>query len=205
MSLHPPISLAALAAIPRWPAEHTRAVPGRVRGHALRDWGVHVRRRFGDRAADTIRARLGVTEADLPDAPGRHLWVPIALQIRLLQAISDNLLDGNPLQMDALFSDSTGAADRALTLAGRVAGPGMVLRMAGSWHASVCDVGRCEADVDGHRATLRFTGATAFDDPSWRLSQALGVGSVFTSLKRPATRLDGESDAPRSFTLRLAW
>jgi hypothetical protein len=205
MSLHPPLPLAALAAAPRWPAERTRALPGRVRGDALRQWGVHLRRRFGDHAPDAVRARLGVSLDELPDAPGRHCWVPLPLQVRLLQVITDELLDGDALRMDTLFSDSTSAADHALSLAGRIAGPGLVLRMAGGWHASVCDVGRCEAEVDGPRATLRFTGAEAFDDPSWRLSQALGVGSIFTSLRRPATRLEGASEAARSFALLLAW
>jgi hypothetical protein len=205
MSLHPPLPLLALAAVPRWPTQRTRALGGRVRGNALRDWGVEVRRRFGPMAADLVRERLGASAGALPDAPGRHDWIPLELQIRLLQVLTDSLLEGDPLRLEGLLNASTGAADRALVLAGRLAGPGMVLRMAGSWHASVCDVGRCEAEVDSGRATLRFTGAEAFDDPSWRLAQAIGVGSIFSSLGRPATRLDGASEAPGSFTLLLAW
>jgi hypothetical protein len=200
-----PLSLSALAAVPRWPAARTMALPGRLRGHALRDWGVHLRARHGDGASDRVRAALGVDEEALPDAPSRRDWIPISLQIRMLQAVSDLWLDGDGLRLEALFTDTNGAADKALALAGRVAGPGMVLRMAGAWHASVCDVGRCEAEVDGGRAVLRFRGAEVFDDPMWQLSQALGMQAMFNTLRRPAKQLTGNGDGSGCFTLWMAW
>src|SRR5690606_18481625 len=52
-------SLEELAREPRWPLERTMALPGQVRGNALRSWGVHVRNRFGATAADKVRDTLG--------------------------------------------------------------------------------------------------------------------------------------------------
>jgi hypothetical protein len=201
----PAASLSALAAVPRWPLPRTLSVPGRVRGHALRDWGAHLARRFGASAPDRVRELLGVAPEVLPDAPTRQRWVPLSLQVRMLQAVADLWFGGDGAALGPLFLDSNGAADKALALVGRVAGPGMVLRMAGSWHASVCDVGRCEAEVDGAQAVLGFRGADIFDEPTWRLAQALGMQAMFTTLGREPARLDAGSDGPRSFTLHMAW
>lgn len=199
------IAYEALAAAPRWPLARTLALPGRVRGNSLRNWGVHVRNKFHARAPDEVREKLGLSADSLPDEPSKKHWLPIHAQIRLVQIIIDDYLKGDPLAFEHVFEDTSGAAEKAMVLAGRMAGPAMVLRMAGSYHASVCDVGACTATVDGKTATLAFAGATAFDDPTWRFSQTVGMKTMFSSLKRTLTQLEGEVRGPGQFAIHMAW
>jgi len=195
----------AMSREPRWPLERTLALPGQVRGNSLRNWGVHVRNKFHARAADEIRAKLGLSAAQLPDEPTKRHWIPIHAQIRLIQICIDDYLNGDPMVFEHLFEDTSGAAEKALVLAGRMAGPGMVLRMAGTYHSGVCDVGVCSPTVDGKSATLRFTGAEAFDDPTWRFGQLVGMRTMFATLKRTLHTLDGEAPRPGEFIIHLAW
>jgi hypothetical protein len=199
------LSYETIAAAPRWPLERTLALPGRVRGNSLRNWGVHVRQKFAPHAPDAIRAQLGLTTNDLPDEPTKKHWIPVHAQIRLVQIIIDDWLQGHALGFENVFEDTTGTAEKAMVLAGRMAGPAMVLRMAGTYHESVCDVGRCEPHVDGRRATLRFVGAEAFDDPTWRFSQMVGMKTMFSSLKRNLTHFAAEIPGPQVFAIHMAW
>lgn len=199
------IAYEALAAAPRWPLERTLALPGRVRGNSLRNWGIHVRNKFHARAADEIREKLGLSVDTLPDEPSKKHWIPIHAQIRLIQIVIDDYLKGDPLAFEHVFEDTTGTAEKAIVLAGRMAGPAMVLRMAGSYHASVCDVGTCTASIDGKRATLAFSGAAAFEDPTWRFSQTVGMKTMFSSLKRHLNLLEGEVRGPEHFAIHMAW
>jgi len=194
-----------LANVPRWPIERTLALPGRVRGNALRNWGVHVRNKFGPRAADEIRAKLGLTAVEMPDEPTKKHWIPISAQIRLVQIAIDDYLGGNPFAFESLFEDTSGAAEKAMVLAGRMAGPAMVLRMAGSYHTGVCDVGTCTPTVEGKTATVIFSGADVFGDPTWRFSQVVGMKTMFTTLKREIKLLEGEALGPRQFAIHMAW
>jgi hypothetical protein len=189
----------------RWPLERSRALPGQIRGNSLRNWGIHVRNKFGASAADAVRAKLGLSEVALPDAPSKKHWVPIHAQIHLIQIVIDDYLGGDAAAFEHVFEDTSGAAEKAIVLAGRMAGPAMVLRMAGSYHGSVCDVGTCTPTVDGKTATLLFAGAEAFDDPTWRFGQVVGMKTMFTTLKRTLTRLEAEELGPQRFAIHMAW
>ena len=198
-------SLEELAREPRWPLERTLAVPGRVRGNALRAWGVHVDQRFGPGSADAVRDELRMSASDLPDIPGKKRWYPLHVQTRLVNIIIDRLLDGDALAFESVFEESTGTAEKALVLAGRMTGPGIVLRMAGSYHGSVCDVGRCVPDVSVGRATLEFKGAETFDDPTWRFANMVSMKTMFQSLKRDLELLEGEQNGAHAFRIRMRW
>ncbi|MCC6623601.1 MAG: hypothetical protein IT385_20250 [Deltaproteobacteria bacterium] len=197
-------TLEELARVPRWPLEWTLALPGEVRGNSLRNWGVHVRRRFGPNAPSRVRELIGVPAEVLPDEPTKKHWVPVHTQIRMVQAIIDEFLGGDPLPFQSIFEDTTGAAEKVMVLAGRMAGPGMVLRMAGSYHESVCSVGKCVPTVDGGAATLEFRGAAVFADPTWRFVQAVGMKGIFTTLKRRLELLEGEG-GDDAFKIHMRW
>ncbi len=198
-------SLEELAREPRWPLERTMALPGQVRGNALRSWGVHVRNRFGATAADKVRDRLGLNATELPDTPTKKHWYPLHVQIRMVQCIVDDFLGGDAKAFESVFEETTGTAEKALVLAGRMTGPGLVLRMAGTYHESVCDVGRCLPDVSSGKATLEFVDAEAFADPTWRFAQTIGLYTMFTSLKRKLTLIEGEDRGDRGYLVRMVW
>jgi len=194
-----------MAREPRWPEARTLALPGRVRGNALRAWGLHVKQQFGPDAADHVRKRLYMTAADLPDVPTKKHWYPVSLQTRMVQIIIDDLLGGDALRFQSVFEETTGTAEKALVLAGRMTGPGLVLRMAGTYHASVCDVGRCVPDVGSGRATLEFLDAECFEDPTWRFANMVSMKTMFESLKRKLESITGEEPGPKGFVIRLQW
>lgn len=198
-------TLAEIANEPPWPLERTLALPGRVRGNALRAWGAHVDQRFGQGSADRVREHLGLTAAELPDQPTKKHWYPVSLQIRLVRFVVDELLAGDALAFESVFEESTGTAEKALVLAGRMTGPGLVLRMAGSYHGSVCDVGRCLPDVSSGKAVLDFRDADVFEDPTWRFANMISMKTMFASLKRNLSLFQGEENAPRSFLIRMHW
>jgi hypothetical protein len=198
-------SVEELAAAPRWPLERTLALPGRFRGNALRAWGVHIKHRFGSDAPDAVRAHLGYSPHELPDVPTKKQWYPIHVQIRLIEFVVDTLLGGDAMAFESVFEESTGTAEKALVLAGRMTGPGLVLRMAGTYHESVCDVGRCTPDVSSGRATLDFSDAEVFAHPTWRFGNTLSMQTMFASLKRKLTLIEGEDRGERGFLIRMAW
>jgi len=198
-------TLEEMARVEPWPLERTIAVPGRLRGNALRAWGVHVDQRFGKGSADRVRHHLKMTASDLPDAPSKKQWYPVHLQTRLVRFVIDDLLGGDALAFESVFEESTGTAEKALVLAGRMTGPGIVLRMAGTYHASVCDVGKCIPDVSTGRAVLDFRDADTFEDPTWRFANMISMKTMFGSLKRTLDVLEGEEHGPRSFVIRMQW
>lgn len=198
-------TLEELARAPRWSDERTLALPGRVRGNALRAWGIHIKNRFGSGAADRVRAHLGLTSDELPDVPTKKHWYPVHLQLRLVEFVVDTFLDGHTMAFESVFEETTGTAEKALVLAGRMTGPGLVLRMAGTYHESVCDVGRCTPDVTSGRATLDFANAEVFGHPTWRFANTLGMQTMFASLKRKLTLIEGEDRGERGFVIRMVW
>ena len=198
-------SLEEVAATPRWPAARTLALPGRLRGNAFRAWGVHLKRQVGERAPDQVRAALGMTADELPDVPTRAHWYPVSLQCRLIQVVIDDLLGGEPMRFQSIFEESTGTAERALVLAGRMTGPGLVLRMAGNFHATVCDVGRCTPEVGSGFATLAFSGAEVFEEPTWRFANMMSMKTMFSSLKRELIELSADALEPQSFRIHMRW
>jgi hypothetical protein len=198
-------TLEDLAHEPPWPVDRTLALPGRVRGNALRAWGLHVDQRFGEGSAERVREHLGMSPDDLPDRPTKKHWYPVSLQIRMVRFIVDELLGGDALAFESVFEETTGTAEKALVLAGRMTGPGIVLRMAGSYHASVCDVGRCLPTVSHGKATLDFRGADVFDDPTWRFANMISLKTMFGSLKRKLELIEGEEHEPQGFLIRMHW
>ena len=71
------VTIEELAAEPRWSEDRIRGLAGRVRGNALRSWGLHVARHWGPRAPDLVRSRLGLGADALPDVPTKRHWLPV--------------------------------------------------------------------------------------------------------------------------------
>lgn len=199
------LTLTELTEVPRWSVERLAALPGRVRGHTFRDWGVHVAKRWGADAPDRVRAHMGVTASVLPDKPTKKLWVPIGHQVRLCYAVVDLFLDGNVAEFESVFNDTSGTSDKVMRWLAMKAGPTAVLKRAGKYHGMVCDAGSCASVARDGAAQLAFVGAPAFDAPGWQVMQMVSMHSLFGVMKRELTTLAGESPEPGSFTLHIAW
>jgi hypothetical protein len=202
----PPWSLADLAAQPRWDSARTRALPGRCVGSLLRDWGLHVRRRWGEDALAAVRERAGLDAATLPDAPSLTEWVPLHYQLALTEAVADECLGGDLLALEALLhADALAARDRLLRWAIAKLGPAAALKGAGKLHPHLYDVGRVTSRVRRGQAELAFDGAALFGHPTWRLLQLFGQRSLLRALKRELLVLEGDDRGSDAFALRLAW
>ena len=176
--------LATLAAIPAWPLDRVLALPGRCKGSLLKAWGEHVRRRFGSSEADQLRAALGLTASDLPDAPDPLGWYPIAWQLALTRLISDRYLGGDLLALEPLLREDARSKQQRLI--------GHVLRLAVSprrllmgservW-GNLYDRGRFQAEVGKHHASLRWSGAAFPSEPTWRVLQVFALRATFDAL-----------------------
>ncbi len=199
------LTLTELSSVPRWSVERLAALPGRVRGHTFRDWGVHVAKRWGADAPDAVRRHMGVQTAELPDKPSKKLWVPIGHQVRLCYAVVDLFLDGDVAAFETVFDDTSGTSDKVMRWLAMKAGPTAVLKRAGKYHGMVCDAGVCASTARDGSAELAFSGAAAFDSPGWQTMQMVSMNSLFNVMKRELTTLAGESTAPGAFTLHMAW
>lgn len=199
------LTIEELAAEPRWPLERTMALPGQIRGNALRAWGTHVARHWGPRAPDAVRERLGLDATTLPDVPTKRDWLPIWVQIRLAEVIVDTWCGGDILSFERLFAETSGAGDKVMRWAAAQLGPTAVLRRSAAYHTSVCTVGSLDASADTRSARLDFRGADVFGHPTWRILQAMGMRTMFDFMKRSLVDLHGLDGHPRDFVLALAW
>lgn len=181
------------------------ALQGRVRGNAMRSWGVHVARLWGPRAPDRVRELLGLKAAQLPDVPTKKHWLPIWVQVRLPQVIADEWCHGNILEFESVFSETTGTTDKVMFWLASKVGPAAMLKRGGAYHSRVCDVGTCESDAGSGWARLEFQGADVFGNPTWRTLQIMGMRTMFQFLNRPLPECHGVDTGERGFILEMAW
>ncbi|TNF26937.1 MAG: hypothetical protein EP329_20325 [Deltaproteobacteria bacterium] len=199
------VTIEELAATPRWPLERILALPGLLRGNALRGWGTHVARHWGPGAPDRVRELLGVSATTLPDVPAKRDWLPIWVQLRLAQVIVDEWCGGDMLGFEDLFAETSGTGDKVMRWAAAQLGPTAVLRRAGSYHASVCTVGSCDATADARSARLDFRGADVFGNPTWRLLNTMSIRTMFTFMKKRLVTIHGVDVSPRDYVIEVAW
>jgi hypothetical protein len=182
------------------------ALQGRCRGSLLRAWADNVRRRFGDDAVRLVREELGPLSPLLPDDPDAGAWLPVAAQIRATDVIIDRLLGGDAAAIEPLLHEDTERArDRALSWVVRHVGPAVVLRRAGALHPHLYDVGRVTASARGGRATIGYSDAELFENPTFRVLQALGVRIFLAMSRREGVVVTGPGGGVRSFTLDVTW
>jgi hypothetical protein len=190
---------------PRWPGERLRAIRGQVRGAVLRDWSANVARRFGPLAVGELRARTGLPPSLLPDLPGSSSWLPAWVQL----AVTDDLLENQLASRAAgllplLREDVLQALGPARRLGPRLLGPAGLLRHAAAAHRETFDLGQLRGEVEARTATLTWTGAELFGNPTWRLLQASAcVIALELGGARPRVGLGTLTD--ESCSLNLAW
>ncbi|MCA9518873.1 MAG: hypothetical protein KC635_28250 [Myxococcales bacterium] len=199
------VTIEELAAEPRWSEDRIRGLAGRVRGNALRSWGLHVARHWGPRAPDLVRSRLGLGADALPDVPTKRHWLPVWAQIKLAHVIVDEWLDGDILAFEKVFGETAGTGDKVIRWVAAKLGPTAVLKRADSYHESVCDVGKCLTTANATSARLDFRGADVFGNPTWRILNMMGMSTMFDFMKRDMGVLVGYDEGPRDFVIEMAW
>jgi hypothetical protein len=200
------VDLAGLARAQAWSRDEVLALPGRMKAALLRDWGVHVNRRFGAGESERLLSAVGIERAALPDAPDPEARVPVGWQLALTRAIADRHLGGDLLRLEALLIED--ARRRPVSLVERVArlavSPRRVLSHAEKIHGNLFDVGACRAELGKSGGTLTWTGARLFAEPTWRVLQCFAIRGMCAVLNERPPTLAGES-IDEGFRLHLAW
>lgn len=200
------VGLAEMAKAEPWSMDEVLGLPGQMKAALLRDWGVHVNRRFGAGESERLRALVGIGAGALPDAPNPEARVPVGWQLALTRAIAERHLGGDLLRLEALLIED--ARRRPVSLVERVArlavSPRRVLSHAEKIHRDLFDVGACKAELGKSGGTLTWTGARLFAEPTWRVLQCFAIRGMCAVLNERPPTLFGES-LDEGFRLHLAW
>lgn len=192
---------------PRWPQAQVLALPGQVRGVLLRDWAPLLDRRWGADASARVRSRVGDLARGVPDQPSSEVWLPLAAQIALTDAIIDTFLGGDASRLhDVLREDTTADLSLARRMLARAFGPQAGYKRVVSVYQRVHDVGHFEADMGDRGALLRCSGAAAFGNPTWRTLHLIGHSialSLLTGRKDPEVL--GRELGEDGFEIRVRW
>ncbi len=201
MSLSEALSLSDLAAAPTWEPERTCTLAGQVRGSLLKDWGVHVERRWGREAPSALVAALGY---DLAIRPELGAWFPGWVQLRLTELIVERHLGGNTAALiEMIWDDATRSAGPIATAALRLAGPVRILRRAPGSFSGLYDLVQAETEIEDTRIAVRFSGAGCVEHPTWRLLQAISLTGLAEMAGRTDWTLTAGVPAARTFDLEL--
>ncbi len=195
------LNLEDLAARPPWEADRTRALEGQVRGGLLKDWGVHVERRWGPAAVTDLLEEL---DYDLPIRPDLGRWYPVWVQLRLTELIIARHLDGDPKNLiEIIWEDARRSAGPIAAAALKLAGPLRVLQRAPGSFGGLYDQVEATAEIADEHLTVRYDGPEHVDHPTWQFLQALSLTGLFNLAGVPQWTL--RAQAPRSgfFELRL--
>lgn len=200
------LGLEALARELPWSQEQVLALPGRMKAGLLRDWGVHVNRRYGAGESARLRAEIGLDTTQLPDSPDPDTRVPVGWQLVLTRAIANRHLGGDLLALEPLLLED--AQRRPVSFAEKVArmtiSARRILGHAEKIHRDLFDVGTCQADLDRRGGTLTWTGARLFTEPTWRVLQAFAIRGMCTVLNERPPTLTGEGQVD-GFRLHLTF
>jgi len=202
------VSLQSLAQSEPWSEEQLAELKTRIRGAALKDWGAHVRRRRGHAAVPRIRELTGITPAMLPDEPDVQGWYPSWFQVALTDAIVQEYLGGDYLALeDLLFEDATRRRQKVVRwVAGKI-GPAVVFKKAPQGHRDMYSQGAVHTTVGRRDATVTWTGARLYANPTWRMLQMMAVRLMMRVMKRSVSVLEGSelSTGQDGFRLRIEW
>lgn len=200
------IDAAGVLGAPRWDVGRVRGLQGRCRGSLLRSWADGVRRRWGDEGVRTIRDGLGNLSAELPDEPAPDAWIPVSAQILATDLVIERLLGGDVAALEPLLAaDTARARDKVLGWVVRTVGPGAVYRASGRVHPHLYDVGRVDARVRHGEATLVWSGAPLFENPTFRSLQVLGNHILLRMMGREDVSLTAPAPPADGFALCVTW
>lgn len=209
------LDLTTMARTPAWSKDEVLGLPGRMKAALLRDWGVHVNRRFGAGESERLLLAVGLERAALPDAPDPEARVPVGWQLALTRAIAESHLGGDLLKLEAMLIED--ARRRPVSLVERVArltvSPRRILSHAEKIHRELFDVGACAAELGKAGGTLTWTGARLFAEPTWRVLQCFAIRGMCAVLDERPPLLWGESldsglageAGEGGFRLHLTW
>lgn len=190
------LTIGQLAAIPRWSDHQTLALPGRVRGDTLGNWGDNLVRRFGPDALTRIRRRVPADVASIPAVLSDRDRVPVHAQLLLTEAIVDEHLGGDMLALyPLLVADTRAGLGRIRLMALRALGPGGALKLGPRTFGKVHERGEHTVTVDGRTAHLAFRGNALFGHPTWRVLQAFATQLLLELAGSPGSvTADGDFD-----------
>lgn len=206
------LDLESMAKAAPWSQDEVLGLPGRMKAALLRDWGVHVNRRFGAGESERLQAVVGIERSALPDAPDPEARVPVGWQLALTRAIAERHLGGDLLKLEAMLIED--ARRRPVSLVERVArlavSPRRILSHAEKIHGNLFDVGACKAELGKSGGTLTWTGARLFSEPTWRVLQCFAIRGMCAVLnERPPTMWGESLEDSRAetggFRLHLTW
>ena len=201
MSLSEAWGISELAALPAWDPETTMALGGRVRGSLLKDWGVHIERRYGRGAPEALVEALGF---DLAIRPAQGAWYPVWVQLRLTELIIERHLDGDAAALvPMIWEDATRSAGPIATAALRLAGPVRILRRAPGSFSGLYDQVQAETETEDDRIAVRYTGPDHVDQPTWQLLQATSLTGLVQMAGISRWTLRAGAPSPGTFDLEL--
>lgn len=194
-----------LAQTPRWPAERTLALPGRVRGDALGNWGENLKRRFGSDAVDRIRARVSPETAKVAPKLGAKDSIAIFSQIEITEAVVDLFFDGDIVGIEPMLVEDT---RRAIGTVGvlflRGVGPKRVLEHAATGYSMFYDQGKVEVEAQRRSGRIIYRDAAHMDNPTWRVLQVFAQRTLY-ALGGTEAGVTTAEVGPQAFAIDLSW
>lgn len=173
----------------------------KVRGLLLRGWADYVSAHFGDDAVGGICAAVPEIAQDVEPLE----WYPATWQLAVTQYIVAQACRGDEDRAIASLIDyGMGTADAMALRAARWLGPERVFRLAPKIHRHLYNVGECDTQTRRGSATLRWSGAALFADPTWQLLQKAAVLGVLAAAGRRRDGLDAASQGD-GCSLTIGW
>ena len=181
-------------------------VEGHCSGRLLYRWAPHLQQRFGERACETVRRRLGASSASLPDTPRSAEWIPVAVQLQVMTTILEQLHDHDVESMyRAVYEDTQRILPRGSRLVLRSLGLRRVLAKAPGLHRRLYDVGVVHVERERRVAVMKFRDAALFEQPMWRTLQGFATRMLFEMMGKPRASIVGEDAGPGGYDLKISW
>jgi hypothetical protein len=202
-----PSAVSGLFAARPWPLAAVTNLEGRCKAGLLKDWGLHVARRFGPDEPTQLRAMLGLDAQALPDAPHADRWVPVGWQPALTRLIAERHYGGDLWRLEPLLREDArtrpvGLIERVLRLAVR---PATVIAASPKVHRGLYDIGRCDVSSAGQVTTLAWRGARLFEEPTWRILQLFAIRGLCDALGAREPRCTPREIGPTAFSLEVCF
>ena len=199
-------SVSDLADAPPWSDERLLALPGRCRGAAIGDWAAACSRRWGPDAVRGLREAIDADAQTLADEPNKTDWLPIHVWLRLTDAIVARHLDGDLRRLEPMVvEDARKAAGLTAKLVARQLGPARILGASARIHGWLYDVGEVQAETGDNAATLRWSGAAVFGQPTWRALQVFALRGAIETAGGAGAAVELLPSEEDGFTLMARW
>jgi hypothetical protein len=198
------INLDELTTKSSWPVEALETINGHSRGVLLTDWVEVFSRRLGRTAVSRIREGLGKLSAAIPDAPGHKDWIPLGAQIRFIDVVLRDILDGDIDALEAVLTEAVKRRHRSALLLARAIGPRGAFGQAGRIHRLCFDTGEVEVTTTRTSATITTTNPELSSQPTWQLLQLFAARLLVKFSGRKPTRTVGQHDQDR-FIAEVHW